>query len=135
MILRLTSAAGIVFMIAVGWLFSSNRWRISWPLVVKGLLLQLAMALILLKTGWGRTVVSGANTAITSLLNASTAGTSMVFGSLANPGQPGGVIFFVSVTGTIVFVAAFTAGLFHMGILQRVVALFAVVMRRLLGTS
>ena len=135
MSLRLTSAAGIVFMVLVAWVFSADRWRVSWRLVLKGLLLQLVMALILFKTGWGRAALGGANSGVDSLLDASSAGTSMVFGPMADPRQPGGISFFVSVTGSIVFIAAVTAGLFHLGILQRVVAAFAVVMRVVLGTS
>lgn len=135
MILHVTSGAGIFLMVAIAWLFSIDRWRISWPLVVKGLLLQLAMALVLFKTGWGQAVIEGANTGIGSILSASEKGTAFVFGPLADHDKIGGMIFFVDVTGSIVFVAALTAGLFHLGILQRVVAAFAVVMRRLLGTS
>ncbi len=122
-------------MIAVAWLFSVNRWRVSWPLVAKGLLLQFVMALVLFKTTWGRAALGGADHGVNSLLDASSVGTSFVFGSLADRKQPGGVSFFVSVTGSIVLIASLTAGLFYLGILQRVVAAFAVVMRFVLGTS
>jgi len=133
--LRFISAAGIVLMIGAAWLFSANRWRVSWRLVAKGLILQFAMALVLFKTPWGQDALVGASRGVNSLLHASSAGTAMVFGPMANPQQPGGVSFFVNVTGSIVFIAALTAGLFYLGILQWVVALFAVVMRFVLGTS
>lgn len=122
-------------MIFVAWLFSADRWRVSWKLVIKGLLLQFAMALVLFNTGWGRAALRGANGGVESLLDASSAATAMVFGPMADPRQPGGVSFFVSVTGSIVFIASLTAGLFYLGILQRVVAALAVIMRVLLGTS
>lgn len=135
MSLRLISACGIFLMIAVAWIFSANRWRVSWRLVAKGLLLQFAMAVILFKTGWGGAALRGANSGVESLLDASSAGASMVFGPMADSQQPGGVSFFVSVTASIVFIAGLTAGLFYLGILQRVVAAFSVVMRVVLGTS
>jgi CNT family concentrative nucleoside transporter len=132
---RITNVVGIGFIFAVAWLFSANRWRVSWGLVAKGLILQFGLALAILKTTWGQAALGSVNTGINSLLDASKAGTAMVFGSMADPGQPGGVSFFVNITGSIVFIAAFTAALFYLGVLQRVVAAIAVVMRVVLGTS
>ena len=133
--LQLASAAGIFIIVALAWLLSANRWRVSWALVGKGLLLQLIMALLLFKTGWGRAAVAGANSAVGSLLAASAAGTSFVFGPLADPAKAGGFIIFVQFTGSIVFIAALSAGLYHLGLLQLVVAGLAKVMRVVLGTS
>ncbi|HEY2483142.1 MAG TPA: nucleoside transporter C-terminal domain-containing protein [Caulobacteraceae bacterium] len=129
------SAAGILFMVFVAWLFSADRWRVSWSLVFRGLLLQLVLAVVLFKTGWGRAALHGVDAGVDSLLKATGAGTAMVFGPMADPRQQGGVSFFVNVTGSIVFIAALTSGLFYLGILQRIVALLSVVMRVVLGTS
>ena len=132
---RLHGVAGILFIYAVAWLFSTNRWRVPWTVVAKGFVLQLALALILLKTTWGHAALEWANTGVNSLLDASGAGGSMVFGSMANPNQPGGVSFFINVTASIVFIASFTSALFYLGILQRIVSAIAIVVRVVLGTS
>ncbi len=133
--LRMISAMGMFVIVILAWLLSTNRRRISWQLVAKGLALQFLMALILFKTAWGNAAVASANGAVSSLLNASAAGTAFVFGPLADPAKAGGFIIFVQFTGSIVFIAALSAGLYHLGVLQCVVAVLSKLMRMVLGTS
>jgi CNT family concentrative nucleoside transporter len=139
---RLTSLLGLTAFLGLAWALSLNRRSFPWRTVLSGLGLQFLLAFLILKTEPGLRVFSLANAAVTSLLGYAEEGVKFVFGPLADgvllaeklgPGQ--GFIFFVTVTGTIIFVSALSSFLYHYGVLQRVVRALAWVMQRLLGTS
>jgi CNT family concentrative nucleoside transporter len=139
---RLTSLLGLVAFLGLAWALSLNRRRFPWRTVLCGLGLQFALAFLILKTGPGLRVFSLTNASVTQLLGYAEEGVKFVFGPLADgallaekfgPGQ--GFIFFVTVTGTIIFVSALSSFLYHYGVLQRVVRGLAWVMQRVLGAS
>jgi CNT family concentrative nucleoside transporter len=132
---RFVSLLGIFLIVAFTWIISTNRRRVSWPLVIKGLLLQATLALILFKTSWGQVVLVNTNGVVGHLLDAGNAGTAFVFGPLADSAKIGGFIIFVQYTGIVVFMGAFSTALYHVGILQLVVGVMARLMRVTLGTS
>jgi concentrative nucleoside transporter, CNT family len=130
--LRCVSAFGLVAMIAIAWAFSLDRKRMPWRTVLWGLGLQLAVAVLLLLTGAG-TLVFGAATAMVHGLESFTAvGSKFVFGPLY---AESGFAIVTHVLPVIVFLGALFSMLFHVGIVQRVIAALAMVLARTLRTS
>ncbi len=136
--LKARGAIGIVVILALAWLLSSNRGKVRPRIVLYGLGLQFAFALIVLKTDLGRAFFDRANAAIQKLLDFSREGAAFVFGPLAIPaGEEGslGFMFFFQPLVTIIFFASLMAVLYHLGIMQFVVRGVAWVMVRTLRTS
>ncbi len=73
---------GLAVLIGLAALFSNNRAKIRWSLVVWGLALQFAFALLILKTPVGRPFFSSLNTAVTRVIQFTDRGTYFVFGPL-----------------------------------------------------
>jgi concentrative nucleoside transporter, CNT family len=139
--LKLISLLGLVVLIAVAWAFSANRKKFPWRTVLWGVGLQLIFAVLILKTAPGRKTFEVANAAVTRLIQFANEGLKMVFGPLADAPTLdkafGGntFIFAITVTGTIILVAAVSSLLYHWGVLQKVVHGMAWVMRRVMRTS
>ncbi|MFG0316820.1 MAG: NupC/NupG family nucleoside CNT transporter [Planctomycetota bacterium JB042] len=136
--LKARGAIGIVVILALAWLLSSNRRKVRPRIVLYGLGLQFAFALIVLRTDVGRAFFDRANGAIQKLLDFSREGAAFVFGPLSIPaGEEGslGFMFFFQPLVTIIFFASLMAVLYHLGIMQFVVRGVAWVMVRTLRTS
>ncbi len=143
----LRGVLGLFLIIGIALLFSNNRRRVNWPLVLKGILIQLVFAVFILYAdtlrswfaplGWPKTAISWLGGAVVSLLGFTTEGSRFVFGRLAANSGPDslGVYFAFQVLPTIVFVATLTSVLYYLGILQAVVRGMAWLMAKLLGTS
>ena len=134
---RLLSLVGLVVIMGIAYLLSTNRRAIRGKTVFWGLTLQLAFALFVLKTAAGQTVFAWAGAKVNRLLQFSFVGSQFVFGKLGLPGGGDsiGFIFAFQVLPTIIFIAALFAILYYLGIMQVVVKLFAQVMTRLMGAS
>jgi len=125
---------GIFVLLGIAWSFSKNRKAINYKTVAAGLLLQITFAVIVLKLPWGRYFFQVMNDVIVKLLSFSDKGAEFVFGSLVtNPSM--GFIFAVRVLPTIIFISSIMAVLYYLGIMQKVVLVFAKIMSRLMGTS
>jgi CNT family concentrative nucleoside transporter len=140
--LRLISLFGWMTMILAAWAISYNRKLFPWRTVVWGLGLQLVLAVLILRTPWGKLLFELAGKIVQKLIQFSGDGCKFVFGPLADEnllgqafGSNNNVIFAVLVMGTIVIVASISSLLYHWGILQRVVHAIAWVMRKALRTS
>src|SRR5712691_4132641 len=135
---RLLSLVGLVVILAIAYLFSTDRKAIRGKTVAWGLVLQLVFALFVLKTTMGQTVFAWLGGKINRLLQFSFVGSQFLFGKLGMPGGGGdniGFIFAFQVLPTIIFIAALFAILYYVGVMQVVVKLFAQVMTRLMGAS
>lgn len=142
MSLKLVSFLGLFVWIGIAFLLSENRKAISWKPVIGGCALQLVFAIFILKTGLGLAVFDTAKDFFNGLLGFSIEGAKFVFGPLANApvsakafGEQYGFIFAFQISATIIFVSCLMAVLYHLGIMQKVVYLFAVVMQKVMGTS
>jgi CNT family concentrative nucleoside transporter len=107
---------------------SRDPRRISWRAVGTGLALQVGLALVVLETQLGRDVFASLGAGVRKFLEFTDAGSRFVFGVLADPqvmstvfGDQRGFVFAFRALPTIIFVAAFFAGLYHLGVLQWVV--------------
>jgi CNT family concentrative nucleoside transporter len=146
---RVQPVAGLALILALAYCLSSARHAIDRRTVAWGLLLQFVFALIVLKTQTGRAVFEAAGRGITRVLDFTYVGSSLVFGPLGNPqvwpkimnnvlGEEGAQyanIFAFMVLPTIIFIAALFAMLYYFGIMQIIVRVFAVVMRRFMRAS
>jgi CNT family concentrative nucleoside transporter len=134
----LISLAGFFAFVAFAWLLSSNRSRVNWRAVFWGLGLQLLIGLLVFRMPPSRAIFVWLNDIVFALLDASRAGTNFLLGPLVlSPGQDGSVGFVLAfqVLPIAIFVAAVTAGLYHLRLLQPVVRLFARMFHRTLGLS
>jgi len=140
--LKLISLLGLIAFIGIAWAISSDRKRFPWRAVLWGLGLQLVFGFLILKTQAGAKVFDFVQRSVTKLIGFADEGSRMVFGPLANQellgeklGPGNGFIFVVTVTATIILVAALSSLLYHYGILQLIVRGTAWVMQRLMRTS
>ena len=127
---QLIPIVGLAVLMALAWLIGDRNRRISYRVVVGGLLLQFGLALFILKTGVGVSIFTGIGSFAAGLLGFVESGSAFVFGDDAAHH-----FFAFRVLPTIIFISALMAMLYHLGILQRVIAGFAWVMQRTLGTS
>src|SRR5215471_2275171 len=132
---RFTGILGLITMLALGYLFSTNRKAIRLKTVGWGLGLQVAFAFFVLKIDVGRTLFQKAGDAVTKLLNYAFAGSQFVFGDLGKQGSHLGFYFAFQVLPTIIFIAAFFAILYHYGVMQFIIRIAAWVMTRVMGAS
>ena len=126
---RFTGVLGLLTMLVLAWIFSTNRRSIRWTTVIWGLSLQIAFAFLVLKWTVGQQILGSVGAAITRMLAYSFAGSSMVFGDLGKQHSSFGLIFAFQVLPTIIFISAFFAVLYHIGVMQLVIKLFARLMQ------
>ncbi len=110
---------GIVAIILIAILFSSNRRAIRPRVVGAAFALQALIAFLVLRTTGGRTVIQGMSDGVSKLLGYAGKGTEFLFGALAS--DPLGKNFALLALPVIVFFAALVSILYYLGIMQRVV--------------
>jgi CNT family concentrative nucleoside transporter len=139
---RLTGLIGIVLILLIAFLISNNRKAINYRLVLTGLAIQFALAVFILKIPIGKRLFGWVALAVTKVLSFADRGADFVFGPLVNKGlmdRAFGVgndfIFFFKIVPTIIFVAVLVSLAYHIGLMQRIVSLFAKVMHKLMGVS
>jgi CNT family concentrative nucleoside transporter len=135
---------GILAVLLAAWLFSTDRKRIRWRTIFWGIGLQLCFAFIVLRSDYGSRFMTFAGGVVTNMLSATFAGTKMVFGELGlpNAGAFGkliaptpGAIFAFQVLPTIIFISAFFAILYHIGLMQIVIRGMAWIMLKTMRIS
>src|SRR6202161_500873 len=131
---RFTGILGLLTMLGFAYIFSTNRRAIRLKTVAWGLGLQFLFAIFVLRIDAGRIVFQKAGDGVTKLLGYAYAGSHFVFGDLAKPGSQLGYFAF-GVLPTVIFIAAFFAVLYHFGVMQVIIKIFAWVMTRVMGAS
>src|SRR5579872_3924925 len=132
---RFTGILGLLTMLLLAFIFSTNRRAIRFKTVGWGLGLQFAFAVLVLRWEVGRKVFQVIGDYVTRLLSYSFAGSEFVFGELGKKGSHLGLYFAFQVLPTIIFIAAFFAVLYHFGIMQFIIRQLARVMMRFMGAS
>jgi concentrative nucleoside transporter, CNT family len=125
---------GLAILIGITWLFSSNKRRVDWRLVGIGLLLQLAVASLVLLTPWGARVFDALSGGFVTLLGFTTEGARFIFGDFSDPSKFG-FVFAFQVLPTIIFFASFMGVLYHLGVMQKIVQGMAWVITKLMRVS
>jgi len=131
---RFTGILGLITMLGLAYAFSTNRKAIKLKTIAWGLGLQFVFAVFVLRIDAGRIAFQKAGDGVTKLLGYAYYGSHFVFGDLAKPGSQLGYFAF-GVLPTVIFIAAFFAVLYHFGIMQIIIRIFAWVMTRVMGAS
>jgi CNT family concentrative nucleoside transporter len=145
---RFTGVLGILAVLLAAWLGSTDRKRIRWRTIAWGLGLQITFAFLVLRFSFGQRLMNWAGGVVTNMLSATFAGTQVLFGELGlpNAGRFGmlitdkahpaaGAIFAFQVLPTIIFISAFFAVLYHIGVMQVIIRGMAWVMLKTMRIS
>ncbi|MGE5681280.1 MAG: NupC/NupG family nucleoside CNT transporter [Bacillota bacterium] len=138
---------GLFLILTIAFLFSNNKRKINWRLVISGISIQFIFAIFIIHSeilrnwfkplGWPKDAMNWMGGAVVNLLGYSLKGSEFVFGKLAVGTGPESLGFFFAfqVLPTIIFVSTLSYVLYYLGILQAVVKVMAFVMSKILGSS
>ncbi|MEO0505961.1 MAG: nucleoside transporter C-terminal domain-containing protein [Bacteroidota bacterium] len=128
-------ALGMLALVFIAFLFSSNRRAIKWKTVGIGLALQLVIAIGVLKVPIVQIIFERIGKVFVSILDFTRAGSKFLFEGLVVDMDTFGFIFAFQVLPTIIFFSALTSVLFYLGIIQKVVRALAWLLSKSLGIS
>src|SRR5580704_15115529 len=132
---RFTGLLGLVVIVLVAYLFSTNRSAIKPRVLYWGLGLQFGFAFLVLRTNVGF-IFQAASNGVNHMLEYAVEGSKFLFGDkLGVKNDQFGVIFAFQVLPIIIFIASFFAILYYLGVMQIFVKGMAVVMQRVFATS
>lgn len=139
---RFTGIIGIFLILGLAFAFSNNRKAINYRLVLTGLAVQIGLAIFILKVPIGQAMFAKIGYLVTKILDFSDKGAEFVFGILVDKktlesvfGMGRSFIFFFKIIPTIIFVSVLVSIAYQIGLMQRVVAVIAKVVHRLMGVS
>ena len=141
---RYTGILGILAVLIAAWLGSTNRRRIRWRTVAWGLGLQVCFAFLVLRFDYGQRAMTFLGGVVNNMLSATFAGTRVLFGELGLPNSgafgkliapSSGSIFAFQVLPTIIFISAFFAVLYHIGLMQIIIRGMAWIMLKTMRIS
>lgn len=131
MINLLRGLLGMIFLIALAWVFSSNRKAISWRLVAIGLSAQLILAFGILEVPLIQNAFEIVGRIFVKILDFTKSGTSFLFASFSSGEIESPLVSFAfSILPVIIFFSALTSLLFYLGIIQKVVYVLAWIMSK-----
>lgn len=134
------SIAGLAVFTGIAWLISENRTKVSFKIIIAGILIQLVVGLILLKLPVFRNFFVSLNRLVLSLEESTAAGTSMVFGYLGGGKLPfaekfpgAGFILAFRALPLVLLISALSSLLFYWKILPMVVKAFSWALQKTMG--
>ncbi|MEC7564935.1 MAG: nucleoside transporter C-terminal domain-containing protein [Planctomycetota bacterium] len=127
---RMVSALGLVVMMLIAWALGRDRNRVDWRIVIGGLLLQLVLAVLVMRTAEGNAVFAWVGSVFAIMLDFVDEGSSMVFGDKYSD-----FFFAFKVLPTIIFFSSLMAVLYYLNLIQPVVRFMAWLMRISFKTS
>jgi CNT family concentrative nucleoside transporter len=125
---------GMLFLLGLCYLLSNNRKAINWKLVGLGVIAQIAFALGVLTQGKYnifRILIQWFSEKFVELINLAHKGIEFMFGNLGDPTGSWAYVFAIQALPNIIFFAALSSLLYYLGILQKVVHFFAVLLSKL----
>ncbi len=125
---------GMLALLGIAYIFSSNRKAINWKTIGIGLALQLILAVGVLKVGFVKASFEFVGTLFVKVLDFTRSGSEFLLGGMMNVDNFG-FIFLFQVLPTIIFFSALTSLLFYLGIIQIVVKGMATVLTKLMNIS
>jgi CNT family concentrative nucleoside transporter len=132
---RFAGLLGIVVLLSLAYLFSTDRKAIRLKTVIWGLGLQFVFAIMVVYFTFGQKVMAKAGAIVTKLLSYAFAGSTFVFGPLGADDPNVMFIFAFRVLPTIIFISAFFAILYYIGVMQLIIKGMAWAMSRFMGVS
>ncbi len=125
---------GMIVLLVIAFLFSSNRKNINWKTVGIGLGAQLLLAFGVLKVGFVQSTFEFVGSLFVAILDYTVAGSEFLLGGIMDVNSYG-FIFIFQVLPTIIFFSALTSLLFYLGVIQKIVQALAWVLTKLLKIS
>lgn len=125
---------GMISLLLIAYIFSSNRKAINWKTVGAGLTAQLLIGIGVLKITFIQNIFEFVGGIFTNILDYTAAGSQFLFGDLMN-GDSFGFIFVFQILPTIIFFSALTSLLFYLGIIQLIVKGMAWILTKVLHIS
>jgi CNT family concentrative nucleoside transporter len=132
---RFVGILGMISMIGLAFLFSTDRRAIRYKTVGWGLGLQIAFAFMVMRWTFGQMVFAKLGAGANWLLDFAYQGSAFVFGDLGLKNSPRGFYFAFQALPTIIFIAALFALLYYYGVMQIIIKAAALVMTKLMGAS
>ena len=130
----LMSIAGMVVILAIAVLLSSNRRAIKFRVVGAAFALQASLAALVLYVPWGKTVLAFMSNGVANLLGYAGEGTKFIFGPLASP-EIGGNSFAIAALPVIIFFASLISILYYLGIMHYVIRWIGGGLQKITGIS
>ena len=133
---RLTGIFGIIAILGIAYLLSNDKKNINLRVVAWGLGLQLLFGIFILITPFGKPIFSWFDKLINKLLGFSYDGSEFLFSSFIDGKMHPAVINFAfAVLPTVIFFSALMAMLYHLGIMQKIIKIVALIMQKTMKTS
>ena len=130
----LRGLVGIISILFITYLISSNKKKIAWKTIFLALLAQLIIGFLILKVKFFQIIFEKAGSLFVKLIDFTREGTIFVFGDLLTP-KTNSYIWAFEILPTVIFFSAITSLLFYFGIIQKVVSFFAKLYTKFLKIS
>jgi concentrative nucleoside transporter, CNT family len=127
----LRGTLGMFFLVLLCFALSNNRRAINWRLVLIGIVAQICFALGVLKVNFVKIFFGWLSAKFVEVINIGHKGIEFIFGNLADPSGNWAYIFAVQVLPNIIFFSALSAMLYYLGILQKIVFVFAWMLKKI----
>ena len=138
----LRALGGLIFIVGIAYLFSTNRKAVDWKLVLTGITMQIIFGLLIAKVPFVQRVFEYVSAQFITFLSFAQKGGEFLYGDLSknSNGDPTvkhslGFLFAFQTLPSVIFFSAVTAGLYYLGVLQKIVYGFAWVMTRTMRMS
>ena len=129
------SLLGIVVLLGIMYLLSSDRKNILYKTIIKALVIQFIIAFLLIRFPIGQVIVEKISDVVTQILSYGNEGLNFVFGGLSDASMPTGFIFGIQTLGNIIFVSALVSALYYLGVIGFIVKIIGKVVGKILGTT
>jgi len=125
---------GVLVLLLIAWGLSTERGRLPWRIILGGVGLQFALAALLIKVPLVVTLFGAIASMINDAISAVDEGTKFVWGQQLGDPQ-NGFVFAIHAMAIVIFFASLVSVLYHIGVMQRLIAGLAWVLRRTLGVT
>jgi len=125
---------GMISLVFIAYIFSSNKKAINWKTTFLGLTTQLILAILILRVEFVQNIFEFFGKIFVKTLDFTMEGSKFLLGDMVNV-ESFGYVFLFQVLPTIIFFSALTSVLFYLGIIQKVVKILALSLSKLLNIS
>ncbi|MDQ0214861.1 CNT family concentrative nucleoside transporter [Oikeobacillus pervagus] len=125
---------GILVVLGIGFIFSTNKSNIKWRTILGGLAIQLIFAFIVLKWDWGKEQMENLTMLVNAIINYSNEGINFLFGGLFTKESNITFVFAFHVLPVVIFFSSLISVLYYLGIMQFFIKIIGGFLSKLLGT-